>query len=74
MGLSPVGGEKFSHFSPGIRWACIVDDNLSVYKPQILGLYAPEGRSSKNIYVEWHMSAGVIMCEALWALNCESAI
>ena len=57
---------RWLNWVPGIRWACIVDDStLSVYNPQLLGLYTPEWRLRKSIYVEQNRPAGVIMCEAL---------
>ena len=42
------------------------DSTLSAYNPQLLGLYTPEWRLRKSIYVEPNRPAGVIMCEALW--------
>ena len=42
------------------------DSTLSAYNPQLLGLFTPEWRLRKSIYVEQKRPAGVIMCEALW--------
>ena len=46
----------------------IVDDSpLSLYNLLLLGMYTPEWRLSKRIYLEQSRPAGVIMCEVLWA-------
>ena len=40
------------------------DSSHSLYNLQSFGLFAPDWRLRKSIYVERHRPAGVIMCEA----------